>query len=196
MFRTWMLALCLSFGVGFAVAQEGHPTIENPANLNPEEIEAVYQKLKEEMASSYALAGEVSISNYQTWKRYNTSPFVSATHGNRYVNSFANAFGKDYGRLPAGAKYPVQTVFAKESITLTEDGKILPGFLFGMEKLSKNASSETGDWRYFVVGPYGSMYGDTTGDEPELVEYCHGCHIARSESDFVFFVPDEFQIKN
>ena len=144
------------------------------------------------MASSYALSRLSAIENYQSWKRYNSAPYLSATHGQRFVNNFANEPAKNYGKLQKGEKYPAGSVFAKDSVTITEEGKVFPGAMFVMEKLAAGSQPETGDWRYIMVLPDGTQYGDTTGEEAPQVKYCHACHAAKADQDFVFFIPDQY----
>lgn len=182
-----------------AFAQEGlgdaHIAIENPSELPPREINKIYDELKDRMAEAYAIAKLPAIHNYQSWKRYNATPYLSATHGQRFVNNYANSTGDVYGSLPIGQRHPTGTVLAKDAITVTADGKSFPGALFVMEKMAVGANPSTADWRYFVVNPDGSLFGDTNGEEPELVDYCHACHQAKAKQDYVFGVPEEFQQK-
>ena len=182
----------------FSYAQEdaetAHIAVENPAELSKDEANKVYDSLRQTLAERYAPAKMKLIENYQSWKRYNSAPYLSATHGQRFVNSYANEVGSDYGRLDPGETYPVGTVFAKDTITVTDEGKNFPGAMFVMEKLAAGKNPETADWRYVMVIPDGSIFGDTIGDEPELVDYCHACHEARAEDDYVFYVPEEYRI--
>ncbi len=179
-----------------AHAQENpgvHLAIENPAVLGTAEINKVYDELKERMAGGYGLAKLAIIKDYQNWRLYSSEPYNSATHGQRYVNNYANRLVTNYGKLKKGETYPVGAVFAKDTITVTEQKKIFPGAMFVMEKLAKGSSPDTADWRYVMVLPDGSMFGDTTGDEAESVEYCHACHIQKSREDYVFYVPEEYR---
>ncbi|MFK5980998.1 MAG: cytochrome P460 family protein [Rhizobiaceae bacterium] len=174
---------------------DAHLAIKNPARLTAVEINKVYDELKGRMAGGYKLAKLPILKNYQSWKRYNSEPYLSATHGQRYVNNYANGLVDNYGKLKNGETYPVGTVFAKDSITVTKQKEIYLGAMFVMEKLTKGKSPETADWRYVMVLPDGSMFGDTTGDEAESVEYCHACHIQKSRDDFVFFVPEKYRVE-
>ena len=88
--------------------------------------------------------------NFRRWQRFNAAPYKSATHGNRYVNNYANG--------PAAPSYG------------------------------------TGDWRYAMIMPDGSYFGDSEGDDPDAVAFCHGCHTARADSDFLFFVPEKVRM--
>ena len=186
------------FASAYSFAQEdaetAHIAVENPADLSMDEANKIYDALKQMLADGYAPAKMDLIENYQSWKRYNSAPYLSATHGQRFVNSYANELGGNYGQLKPGETYPEGTVFAKDTITVTDEGKNFPGAMFIMEKLASGSNPDTADWRYIMVIPDGSIFGDTTGDEPELVEYCHACHEARADDDYVFYVPEEFRI--
>lgn len=175
---------------------DSHIAIEDPAELSKDEANKIYGDLKERMATLYAMSELEEIRDYQSWKIYNDAPYISATHGQRYVNNYANARAINYAILAEGEELPVGSVLAKDSITVTGDGRIFPGAMFGMEKLAEGTSPETADWRYFMVIPDGSIVGDTTGDNPHLMTYCHECHLAVEDRDFTFFVPEEYRIKN
>ena len=51
----------------------------------------------------------------------------------------------------------------------------------------------SGDWRYTMVMPDGSLYGTTKGDGAERVEFCIGCHLARETQDHLFLVPEAYR---
>lgn len=191
-----LAAVLIGISGTLAVAQEvpdAHLAIEDPALLPAGRLAGIYLELKERLASGYRLSELKETADYQSWERYNKAPYLSSTHGQRYINSYANSIGKDYGKLPAGGRYPVGTVFAKDSITITSQEKIFPGALFIMEKLPAGANPATADWRYALVNPDGSMSGDTAGEEPELVDYCHACHEVKADEDYVYFVPEEYR---
>jgi hypothetical protein len=174
--------------------EEAHLAVNNPAALAPAEANVIYDKLRQRLAVGYAAAGLAAVGDYQSWKRYNTSPYLSATHGQRYVNNYANAATGDYGNLKTGQRYPAGSVLAKDSITVTTTGKVFPGALFVMEKLEPGTNTATADWRYVMIIADGSIYGDTIGEEPELVGYCHACHQAKADDDFVFYIPEDYRI--
>lgn len=191
-------SLAVSGIVASAIAQnerdDSHIAIENPAELSKDEARKIYSDLRNRMASLYAMSDMAEIKNYQSWKLFNDAPFISATHGQRYVNNYANAIAVNYAILKEGEKLPVGSVLAKDSITVTGDGRVFPGAMFGMEKLPEGTSPRTADWRYFMVIPDGSIYGDSTGDNPDLMIYCHECHLAVEDRDFTFFVPEEYRV--
>lgn len=55
-----------------------------------------------------------------------------------------------------------------------------------MEKLPIGRNPGTADWRFVAIHPDGSIEGDTIGDMPDGVEYCHQCHQHHAEFDYVF----------
>ncbi|NVO57695.1 cytochrome P460 family protein [Rhodobacteraceae bacterium B1Z28] len=195
-------AMAIAFGLlaigGMALAddQDAHLAIENPADLSKDEAQQHYQALTRRMARGYGTAQLDIILNYQSWPLFNDAPYISATHGQRYVNSYANRMAHNYATLQEGEVLPMGSVLAKDSMTVTDEGKIYPGALFVMQKLSAGASPETADWRYIMVMPDGSLFGDTTGFRASAVAYCHVCHEAVADRDYTFYVPEEYQVKN
>ena len=197
-----VLAVLLGAGLAAATApaaraqsanHESHIAIPNPAGLSKAEAVRIYRDNRDRMADGYALSRLKIIEDYQAWQIFNVAPYVSATHGQRYVNSYANETAKDYGTLKDGETLPPGSVLAKDSITVTDDGRVFPGAMFIMEKLTAGTSPETADWRYVMVIPDGSLHGDTTGDRPELVTYCHECHVTVKDRDYTFYVPEDYR---
>ena len=200
LFDVKMLAVLLfASAFGLAHAQDdtetSHISVDNPAELSQAEANEIYDELRKRMGESFALAELEAIDEYQSWTRYNSAPYLSATHGRRFVNNFANSIASDYGKLAKGEKYPEGSVFAKDSMTVIDDNQIYPGAMFVMEKLAEGTSPETADWRYVMVLPDGSTLGDTTGNNPKQVRYCHACHVQKASDDFVFFVPDDYRLE-
>lgn len=199
--RILMACAVGAFSLAFAAATqaqqtfgESHIAVENPADLSKDDANKIYDKLKDMMADGYDLSQMSLVNGYQSWTRYNSAPYLSATHGQRFVNNYANEAGAPYGSMKEGDKLPQGTVLAKDSVTVKDDGKFYPGALFIMEKLDAGVSPDTADWRYVVINPDGSLAGDTTGDGPELVKYCHDCHISMADNDYVFYVPEDYQV--
>ena len=111
----------------------------------------------------------------------------------RHVNNYANARAKNYGSLTKGIKLPVGSVLAKDSFTVTEEGKVFAGALFVMEKLSAGASLDNADWRYVMIMPDGSLFGDSMGDGAEEMTFCHVCHKVKASRDYLYFVPKKYR---
>lgn len=187
-------------GMETAFAQQKSPElkdhifIENPAENAEREADKIYRALMAEMEVSYEMSGIAEIMDYQSWKSFNSLPYLSQTHGRRYVNNYANKTGANYGKLAKGEQFSAGTILAKDSLTLTDNGQFFPGAIFIMEKLAAGTNPKTADWRYIMISPDGSVFGDTTGDEPANVDYCHDCHEVRADYDYVFFIPEEFRL--
>lgn len=189
-------ALVVSNAVAESTGENAHIAIENPAELSKDEALRIYQSLQKRMARGYDAAHLDQLLNYQNWPLFNDAPYISATHGKRFVNSYANRMAHNYGTLQAGEKLPLGSVLAKDSITVTDEGNVHPGALFVMEKLAPGASPDTADWRYIMVLPDGSLFGDTMGERASAVAYCHSCHEMVADRDYTFFVPEEFVVGN
>lgn len=197
---TKIVSICLitGFMASNVVAQsnghDAHIAIDNPATLSKEEALRVYSELTDQMYKGYTSSRLDIISNYQDWPKYNDAPYISATHGQRYVNNYANNIARTYGILNDGGKLAAGSVLAKDSMTITVENRILPGALFVMEKLPEGGSPQTADWRYIMVMPDGSLFGDTAGSRSKTVVYCHDCHKAMASRDFTFYVPEDYRI--
>ncbi len=199
---TFSLFLCFGFPSWQAVAQstddqpltpELHITIENPKKLTAAEANDIYRNIIKELSGMYAISDDPTAREFLKWKRYNTSPYLSATHGNRYVNNYANAKASNYAASQQGEAATAGAIFAKDSFTITNEGKVFGGALFLMEKLSPGTSPNTADWRYWMILPDGSLHGDSRGDSPENMKFCHTCHKVVAKKDHLYFVPKAFR---
>ena len=175
---------------------KGHFKVERPADLFPNTAETIYQNIRVEMASGYALARLDNVRRYLTWRRFNKAPYRSATHGARYVNNYSNRVGESYGLFENAGPMPPGTVLLKDSFTATADGAIFPGPMFVMEKMADGFNRASGNWRYTMVMPDGSLFGETNGVSSDNVAFCIGCHAMRAEWDHLFFVPADYRRKS
>ncbi len=161
-------SVLIGFRFGGAVeAQQleikSHIKIENTAELKPAEALSIYQGIADELSRGYAASRDIVAKTYRNWRLFNTAPYRSATHGNRYVNNYANE--DSYGK--PGAVMPPGTVLAKDSFTVTAESAAFGGALFLMEKLATGASPENDDWSYTIIMPDGSILGDSRGENPD-----------------------------
>lgn len=170
-----------------------HFKIEKPGRLSQAEALSVYENVREQMAKGYGSSGDATAKTYTEWRLFNTAPYVSATHGNRYVNNYGNAKAKGYHRLKKGDKMPAGSILAKDSFTVTQDNGLYAGALFVMVKLAPGTSPDTGDWRYQMIMPDGSFLGDSRGAGADKVAFCHGCHKAVKNNDYLFYIPDGYR---
>lgn len=170
-----------------------HLKIERPAALTNADALAIYAEIADQMALGYEGADHPAAGKYRKWRLYNNAPFRSATHGNRYVNNYGNSLTRDYVKMDETVRMPAGAVLAKDSFTVTADGDVFGAPLFLMEKLAAGASPKTNDWRYVMILPDGSLFGDSQGGAAEKVSFCHSCHRAVEKADNLFFVPKKFR---
>jgi len=174
------------------LSPQGHFNIERPAILDAVSAERIYQQMLPTLRNGYKLADYGFAKQYTRWHRYNHSPYLSAGHGNRFLNNYGNRLAVNYLKLAAGQKMPAGAVLAKDSFTATNGNKQHPGALFAMEKLQQGSAPEYGDWRYIMIMPDGSLLGDSGKADDRSMKFCHSCHQANAEYDFLFGIPDQY----
>jgi hypothetical protein len=174
-------------------APEGHFVTMNAANSGPEEASDLYESIQNDMQERYARSDDPTAGVYQDWQQFNSAPYRSATHGQRFVNNYGNELAADYRSVKKGKPMPVGAILAKDAFAITKDGDVYAQSLFLMEKLPKGSSKVTGDWRYVMITPAGETYGDTNGQNPEKVDFCHQCHKSVQNSDYLFYVPKAYR---
>lgn len=187
-----------------AIAQEidfAHPTrhfeVERPAGLEGTEALIVYDRIVDTMVDGYVLSRDPVASSYRSWLRFNRVPYRSRTHGQRFVNNYANRIAAPhYGALPSGSSMPEGSILAKDSFAVTADGGVFSGPLFVMEKMPEGFSLEARDWKYSMIMPDGSYFGVSGGENQERVEFCISCHLrAGADDDHLFFVPEGNRVR-
>lgn len=198
--NTGRLALALSLICCSSLANDSvlrptqHFTIESPASLTPNEARAVYQQIKDRMIAAYRLSRHPVSDQYFRWRRFNTAPYLSATHGNRYVNNYTNVNGRIYGLYENAGEMPVNAIIVKEAFTVTSDGGVFTGPLSIMEKMEPGFNPEHGDWRYTEIMPDGSILGETKAENAQAVGFCATCHDAAPRgNDKLYFIPRQFR---
>ena len=170
-----------------------HFRAKDPARLSGDEAERIYDELKEDMAQRYRLSRQPGAANYQRWKRYNRVPYRSTSHGRRFINNYANETAGAYGRFEKAGRLPVGSVIAKDSFAVSKSGVVEPGPLFMMEKMPDGFSYVSGNWRYTMIMPDGSVFGTTKGEGAERVQFCISCHLAVEHQDHLFFIPTRYR---
>ena len=145
--------------------------------------------------AAFSGSDEKGAVEHVTWQTFNTAPYVSATHGGRYVNNAANAVAAAaYGRYEDVGKAPAGSLLAKNSFVVMPNGKVAIGPLFTMTKMDAGWYAESGDWRYAMVMPDGSTWGVTKGKNSKGMQFCIDCHSAvGDDQDHLFFLPEEYR---
>jgi hypothetical protein len=170
-----------------------HFRVPNPARLSDTDAMSIYDRIRNDMVAAYRLSQAPVAARYDAWRRYNRAPYLSATHGDRYINNYANAEAESYGQKGA-APMPAGAVLAKDSFTVTAQGNVFTGPLFLMEKMAPGFAPEARNWRYRMIMPDGSLFGTTHGEGSERVAFCARCHrTAGDAADHLFFVPEAYR---
>ncbi len=124
--------------------------------------------------------------DYKSWTKMSKAPFLSKTHGGRYVEVYVNDIGLDAFKSDSAA-FPVGTIIVKTSWE-TKDGKVtdIAGPIFVMEKKERGFSRKDEDWWFGLHWEKvprqwqsrmkaSSVYWQSPSQE---VEYCGSCHRA------------------
>ena len=171
-----------------------HFEIQDPADLTKDGASQAYRGLAAQMLEGYSQSGVPSAAEYQGWRRFNSAPYLSSGHGNRFLNNYGNTIAKDYLDLEFGDPMPMGSILAKDSFTVTKTGETFAGALFLMEKLPRGTNPDTADWRYVMIMPDGSLFGDTLGTDPAKMDFCHSCHEIAEADDYLYFIPEEYRV--
>ena len=166
------------------------------AELSNAEAAKAYDCVINKMRTAYGKSGNAVAAGYQGWQRYSKVSFQSATHGGRYVQNYANAKGRAYGAFEKSGTMPAGAILAKDSFAVSGTGHVAPGPLFVMEKMRAGFNPDGGDWKYTMIMPNGSVFGETKGKNSAGMQFCIECHIAvGADQDSMFFLPEEFRIR-
>ncbi len=75
-------------------------------------------------------------------------------------------------------------------------GQLSAGPLFLMEKMNAGFNADTGNWRYTMIMPNGSVFGTTGGAGSAKMRFCADCHLSVApEVDSMLFVPEEYRVE-
>ncbi len=172
-----------------------HFRLMNPARLSPQRANEIYAIVRQALRGGYSRSGNAIASGYQDWRRMNSAPYLSATHGNHYLNNYVNEIGAAaYGRFEKAGRLPVGSIIAKDSFSMTRSGEILLGGLFVMQKMPNGFNDLTDDWKFILFQADGTLFGETNGTGSKRVEYCIGCHLAVKHQDHLWFLPKPYRL--
>jgi hypothetical protein len=157
--------------------------------LTDAEVATLYDCVRDYMRDAYSDADHPAAARFLDWTAYSLVPYLSATHGNRYVMNYANAAAADYRLYEDVDALPQGAVAAKPSFTVAPDGRASVGPLFLMEKMEAGFEPEAGDWRYGMIMPGGAATAQ------EELGFCNECHAAvGADQDYLFFLPGEYRV--
>ena len=173
-----------------------NPCAAGGTELTDAEAVAAYDCLLNDLKVAYAKSGSDIAVSYADWPRYSKQAYLSATHGGRYVQNYANAKARAYGAYENAGLMPSGSVLAKDSFGVKAGGQVSPGPLFLMEKMNAGFNAGTGNWRYTMIMPNGSVFGTTGGAGSAKMQFCADCHLAVApEVDSMLFVPEEYRVE-
>ncbi|MEW5704251.1 MAG: cytochrome P460 family protein [Pseudomonadota bacterium] len=190
------------------ITTPGSPRAEEPAT--PEEAEKTYDALRRAMVDSYQAGGNPIAATYMGWQRFNSAPFLSGTHGARYVNTYGNEKASGYGLFEKGGPLPKGAILVRDSFMVSDacltgdvvfGEKTPPGViacvgpLFIMEKMEKGFNQASGDWRFTMIWPGGTLFGTTKGPGAKNIDFCMNCHEVAEKDDHIFYTPEEYRPK-
>lgn len=164
-------------------------------DLSDAEARAAYNCARNAMGEAYGKSGVAATMAYLNWTNYSNSPYISAAHGNRLVNNYANVTAKGYGQYEEGGTMPEGSVIIKDSFAVNANGEVVFGTLSLMEKVPSGSMPDTGDWRFTMVMPDGKVFGTSGGEGSERVAFCAACHVAAGAvQDSLFYLPKKYRI--
>jgi hypothetical protein len=173
-----------------------HPKVPNAATLTGVRAESVYQAVRGQLRKSYRQAEDPITEAYQTWRRFNHTPYRSPNHGERFVNHYGNPEAAGYAKFEKLSPLPEGAIIIKDSFTVTRHGDLRSGPFFMMEKMPAGFPSLAGTWRFMMLRGDGSLVGITDGEGADKVRFCGECHRnAGAQHDFLYFMPQNARIK-
>ncbi|MFV2033783.1 MAG: cytochrome P460 family protein [Halocynthiibacter sp.] len=161
----------------------------DPADLEDAAIAALYECIEGAMAEGYSRQDDEVGSVYRDWAITSTLPALAASHGNRYVQTFANDIAAEqYLQFATeGFVMPEGSVLAKESFRVADNGVAKVGPLFTMTKLAEGGAPDANDWLYGVLLPNGKTMGIQQA-------FCSACHTLYSDQDDLAYPLEEVRI--
>lgn len=124
-------------------------------------------------------------SSWDDWKSFNNvspGPWISKTHGQRFVEIYANDIALESYKTP-GAPLPVGSILVKPSWENTDGVPGAEGPLFIMEKREAGFAPDSDDWFYAFQWPnppekWAAKIGTNVDwrSPSEKIEYCSDCH--------------------
>lgn len=185
-----LAAVAVVATAAIAETRGAHMTIADPAALSGDRAEAVYQAIRSQISGNYSVSGDPVVSAYQSWQRYNTAPYRSSLHGERFVNNYANRSAARYARFEKLGAMPPGAIIAKDSFNVTKSGQVLTGPFFLMEKKPPGFNPASNDWLFMMIRPDGGLVGITRGRGSDNVVFCAECHNkAPAGQDNLYLLP-------
>jgi hypothetical protein len=152
--------------------QNRHSRMPDSKRLESEQAETLYQSKKAKLTSSYSRSDDKIARDYSKWKRANSAPYPSFSHGRRFLNNYLNSKAKAYLNYKDAGKLPTGAVIAKDGFAVAKNGKFIAGPLFLMEKMPPGFNYVSRNWRYTTIAPDGTLVGQTNGKNSDSMKFC------------------------
>lgn len=138
------------------------------------------------MKAAYRKSDRAAAVAYRGWTRFSRVPYPTEAHGIRFMSNYANDVGRDaYGKWEGVGSMPVDSILAKDSFIVAENGKISVGPLFIMEKHAVGFNQASRNWHYQMIMPDGAVR-----DDAGIQKFCNNCHRrAGDRDDYLMFLP-------
>ena len=164
--------------------------------LTNAEAAGAYDCMIGQMRMAYGKSGDATAASYTGWRRYSKVAYQSSTHGGRYVQNYANATARAYGAFEKAGLMPAGAILAKDSFGVNGKGSVTVGPMFLMEKMPAGFNAESGNWKYTMIMPNGSVFGVTNAKNSAGMQFCIECHAAVAEDqDHMMFLPEEYRTR-
>lgn len=133
-------------------------------DLSPVEAERAFACIEPYLIDAYQGSGHALATLWREWERLDEAPFlVRDAFGLRWLAAFGN--GRARGEAPfepfRDREFLVGEAVALPSFTVEEDGTVLPGALFLVEKMPRGFSGPYGNWRFTEI-PVDAAPADVT----------------------------------
>ena len=100
-------------------------------------------------------------------------------HAAAFITVYVNKVGREAMFAQQAERFPEGSIIVKEKFKSPDDRK--PLLYTIMRKRNAGYNPKVGDWEFSVVGADGTQL-QSVGK----LEKCQGCHVSKSESDFVY----------
>ena len=160
------------------------------------EADSAYDCLLKEMTTAYGKSKNPIAKNYTDFRRYREVAYQSATHDNRFVQNYGNDYAKNYAAYENAGTFKLGAFFAKDSFTVSGDGKMAVGPLFLLQNVPSGFNKASLDWKYSMIMPDGKVFGATGGKNSAAMNFCYECHNGVApDQGAVMLLPEESRVK-
>lgn len=104
----------------YSETQQRHSREPNTKQLPAKQAEALYQSNQSLLTESYRRSGDITARDYTDWRRANSAPYPSFSHGRRFLNNYLNSKANVYLNYKDAGEMPTGAIIAKESFAVGE----------------------------------------------------------------------------